>query len=118
MKDEDQYDEFETDTPELLGQKEWSRRAQRIASILWPSFGAAAVGAVMCFTFIDPELLGMALMPEREISALTGYGICFFFFWFIALLSSYTTMFLRRTSRRQIDTRHLDDDRPVRDSEE
>jgi hypothetical protein len=118
MKEEDQYDEFETDTPELLGQKEWSRRAQRIASILWPSFGAAAVGAVMCFTFIDPELLGMALMPEREISALTGYGICFFFFWFIALLSSYTTMFLRRTSRRQIDTRHLDDDRPVRDSEE
>jgi hypothetical protein len=118
MQDDDQYDEFETDAPELLGQKEWSRRSQRIASILWPSFGAAAFGAVLCFTFIDPELLGMALMPEREISALTGYGICFFFFWFIALLSSYTTMFLRRTSRRQIDTGHLDDDRHARGPDE
>ena len=101
MQDDDQYDEFDTDMPELVGQKPWSRRSQRIASILWPSFCAAAVGVVICFTFIDPELLGMALMPEREISALTGYGICFFFFWFIALLSSYTTMFLRRTSRRE-----------------
>ena len=54
MQDDDQYDEFETETPELLGQKPWSRRSQRIASILWPSFGAAAVGSVMCFTFIDP----------------------------------------------------------------
>jgi len=118
MQNEDQHDEFETDTPELLGQKPWSRRAQRIASILWPSFGAAVVGAVMCFTFIDPELLGMALMPEREISALTGYGICFFFFWFVALLSSYTTMVLRRTRRRETENGHRVDDRPLRGPDE
>lgn len=103
-RDRPDEDELEPELPELIGQQPWSRRSQRIASILWPSFGAAAVGTVICFTFIDPELLGMALMPEREITVMTGYGICFFFFWFIALLSSYTTMFLRRTRRRENDT--------------
>lgn len=101
MNNADRPDEFRTPSPELIGQQPWSRRSQRIASVLWPSFIAAAVGAVVCFTVIDPELLGMALIPEREISALTGYGICFFFSWFIALLSSSTTMYLRRTRRRR-----------------
>ena len=101
MNDARQSDDFEPPIPELVGQKRWTRRAQRIAIILWPSFGAAAFASMICFSFIDPELLGVALMPEREISALTGYGICFFFFWAIALLSSGTTMFLRRPRRQE-----------------
>jgi len=78
------------------GRKKWTRRTQRIAIVLWPSFGAAAFGSMICFSLIDPELLGLAMMPTREISALTGHGIVFFFFWCITLLSSSVTIFLRR----------------------
>jgi len=103
MNDEERPDRLEASLPELVGQKRWTRKAQRFAIILWPSFGAATIGCILCFAFIDPELLGLALIPEREISALTGYGICFFSFWFIGLLSSGTTMFLRRPRRREDD---------------
>jgi hypothetical protein len=83
------------------GQENWGRPAQRIASVLWPSFIAAVVGILGVFSFIDPELLGDALMPAREFNALHGYGMLFFFLWFIALLSSATTVFLRGTRRRR-----------------
>lgn len=96
--------------PSAPGQQPWSRRAQRIASVIWPSFGAAVVATMILLTFFDPELLGVAMMPEREITATTGAGICFFFFWFIGLLSSSTTMFLRRTRRRAHG--HDDDNEP------
>ncbi len=81
---------------ESPGRKRWSRQTQRFAIVLWPSFGAAAFGSMICFSLVDPELLGPALMPAREISALTGHGIVFFFFWCVALLSSSVTIFLRR----------------------
>jgi hypothetical protein len=101
MNDVQHRDEDESSAPELLGQKSWTRGTQRIASVLWPSFVAAAVGMLVCFSFIDPEMLGVALMPEREISVLTGYGLCFFFLWSIALLSSATTMYLRKTRNQE-----------------
>jgi hypothetical protein len=116
MNDAKRVDEVEPFEPGLVGQKKWTRGAQRIASVMWPSFLAAAVGSIVFFTFFDPELLGVALMPEREFSALTGYGMCFFFFWCIALLSSALTTYLRRTRRRESgngDPGGLpDDDRP------
>jgi len=68
---------------------------------LWSSFLAAILGSVIFFMFIDPELLGIALTPEREISALTGYAICFFFFWFVSLISSATTMFLCHSHKQE-----------------
>jgi hypothetical protein len=100
MNDVEQPGELKPSLPESPGQKSWNQQVQHFAIIMWSSFGAAAFASMICFSFIDPELLGVALMPEREISVLTGYGMGFFFFWFIALLSSGTTMFLRR-SRRQ-----------------
>jgi hypothetical protein len=101
MNDPGHYDEDESLETELVGQQPWSLRTQRIARILWSSFVAAVIGTLVSFMFIDPELLGVALMPEREISVLTGYGLCFFFFWFVALLSSGTTMFLGRSHRKE-----------------
>jgi Na+-driven multidrug efflux pump len=94
MHDPEHGNEDESLAPELLGQKSWSQKTQTIASILWSSFLAAILGSVVFFMFIDPELLGIALTPEREISSLTGYAMCFFFFWFVSLISSATTMFL------------------------
>ena len=94
MHDPEYDNEDESLAPELLGQKSWSQKAQSIASILWSSFLAAIFGSVIFFMFVDPELLGIALTPELEISSLTGYAICFFFFWFVTLISSALTMFL------------------------
>jgi hypothetical protein len=95
----------------LLAQKKWTRKSQRIASVLWPSFCVAAISTLLFFSFMDPELLGLALMPEREISALTGYGFSFFFFWLVGLMSSGMTMYLRRTRRRE-DSEERGDDEP------
>jgi len=100
MNDVEQQGEFKPPLPEPPGQKIWNQRAQRFANIMWSSFGAAAFASMICFSFIDPELLGVAMMPEREITVLSGYGMGFFFFWFIALLSSGTTMFLQRPRRQ------------------
>ena len=94
MNDLEHDNEDETLAPELLGQQHWSKKAQSIASILWSSFLAAIFGSVIFFMFVDPELLGNALTSAREISSLTGYAICFFFFWFVTLISSALTMFL------------------------
>jgi hypothetical protein len=102
MNDTERGDEaMEQDSERLVGQQKWNRQAQHIASVMWPSFIAAVIGSIIWFVFVDPELLGVALIPEREISVLTGFGICFFFFWFVAILSSGTTMLLRWTRRRE-----------------
>ncbi len=101
MNDPEHGNEDESLAPELLAQKNWSQKAQSRASILWSSFLAAILGSVVFFMFIDPELLGIALTPEREISALTGYAICFFLFWFVALISSAMTMFLCRSHKQE-----------------
>ncbi len=83
--------------------KGWSRRAQLIASIVWPSFMVAVVSSLLFFSLVDAQLLGLAMLPEREFSALTGYGATFFFFWLVALASSWITVYLRRTSADRLE---------------
>ncbi len=100
MNDKERPEDFKPLAPGMPGKRKWDRRAQRIAIVLWPSFGASVFGTMVFFAFIDPELFSAALMPEREISVLTGYGICFFFFWCIAVLSSSTTEFLWHPRKR------------------
>ena len=98
MIDADRTEESEEWVPDPRSvPPRWSRRAQRIASVLWPSFMVAAFSSLLFFSLVDAQLLGLAMMPEREFSAMTGYGATFFFFWFVALLSSGTTVYLRRT---------------------
>ena len=76
---------------------DWSRRAQDIAAILWPSFLAAAAATMIFFALIDPAALAEATFPVLDIGRSTGYAIGFFFFWLLAAGSSFVTVFLIRT---------------------
>jgi hypothetical protein len=81
--------------------RRWSRRAENIAAILWPSFLAACIGTGIFFGNIDPADLHAISAPMSEVSTLTGYAMGFFFFWIICTLSSLLSVFLIRTSRRR-----------------
>jgi hypothetical protein len=81
--------------------RRWTRRAENIAAILWPSFLAACIATVIFFGQIDPLDLYAIATPTAEFSSLTGYAIGFFFFWTICTLSSLLSVFLIRTSRRR-----------------
>lgn len=83
----------------------WSRLAQAVAAVFWPSFLAASIATMLFFAWVDPELLGHATSPAVEMSRMTGYGIGFFFFWLIALLSSAISVYLLRTARSASDKR-------------
>jgi hypothetical protein len=76
----------------------WSRAAQAIAAVLWPSFLAASLATMLFFAFVDPELLAEATSPPLEVSRLTGYAIGFFFFWVITLVSSAVSVYLVQTA--------------------
>lgn len=85
---------------ELPEQMPWSRRAQAVAAVLWPSFLAAAFATMLCFAFVDPAAMPDALSLAVEFSRMTGYAIGFFFFWLITAISSGMSVFLLRTARR------------------
>lgn len=73
----------------------WSSTAQIVAAILWPSFLTASMATMLAFAFIDPALIQHE--TTLEISRMTGYGIGFFFFWFVAAVSSAVSVYLLRT---------------------
>ena len=85
---------------ELPEQMPWSRRAQAIAAVVWPSFLAAAFATMLFFAFVDPGAMPAALSLAVEFSRMTGYAIGFFFFWLITAISSSMSVFLLRTARR------------------
>ena len=76
---------------------DWSRRAQDIAAILWPSFLAAAAATMFFFALIDPLDLVQLAFPGWSVGRMSGYAIGFFFFWAFAAISSLLTIFLVRT---------------------
>jgi hypothetical protein len=86
--------------PELPEQKPWSRKAQAMAAVVWPSFLAACLATMLFFAFVDPQDLQQAMAEPLEFTRMTGYGLGFFFFWLIALVSSAVSVFLLRTARR------------------
>ena len=86
--------------PELRAQRPWSRRAQAIAAVLWPSFLAAAFATMLFFAFVDPTDMEQVMRESLDDSRMTGYGIGFFFFWLITVISSALSVFLLRTARR------------------
>lgn len=81
--------------------KPWTRSAQDIAAVLWPSFLAAAVATMLFFAFFDPVELYPAMAIPYEISRMQGYGLGFFFFWLITAGSSAMSVFLTRTAHRR-----------------
>lgn len=81
-------------------QRPWGRRAQAIAAVIWPSFLAAAFATMLFFAFVDPADIELATGLAPGGSRMTGYGLGFFFFWLITLVSSALSVFLLRTARR------------------
>ena len=101
--DDDEDDRFQSPEPELPEQRPWSRRAQAIAAVVWPSFLAAAIATMLFFAFVDPGEMEQAMNQPLEFSRMTGYGLGFFFFWLIAIVSSAVSVYLLRTARRRSD---------------
>jgi len=68
--------------------------------ILWPSFLMAGVASAVVFALVDP--LDVAIFgyirPERELL----YAAGFFFFWTIAGLSSFLTLYMRPKNDKEM----------------
>ena len=75
----------------------WSRIAQVAAAILWPSFLSASLATMLFFALVDPALLHESTEPPVEVTRIQGYGIGFFFFWFVTTSASALTAYLLRT---------------------
>jgi len=69
--------------------------AQRIISILWPSFLTAGAATILFFTAFDPQLI-VTVSGYGEISRLGGYSIGFFLFWLLTASSCALTCFFQR----------------------
>jgi len=85
--------------------RRWTRKAQNIAAILWPSFLAACMATGIFFGYMDPIDLGAISSALSDFSDMTIYAIGFFFFWFVCGVSSFLSVLLIRTSRRQDGTK-------------
>jgi len=81
--------------------RRWSRKAQNLAAILWPSFLAACFATGLFFSQIDPVDLVSITPLATGFSDLGGYALGFFFFWLVCGVSSLLSVFLIRTSRRR-----------------
>lgn len=62
-------------------------------NIFWPAFLVAIVAEGCFFSLFDPRDLLYA-MGEKELPALAGYTIGFFFFWIVCSLTSALTVYL------------------------
>lgn len=77
----------------------WGSRTQVLAAVLWSSFLAACLATMLFFAIVDPGFLhDPALEPDVESTRMSGYGIGFFFFWFVAIVASAVSVYLIRTS--------------------
>ena len=85
--------EFDDEDPP----RPWSTVAQVAAAILWPSFLSASLATMVFFALVDPALLHESTEPPLEVSRMQGYGIGFFFFWFVTTSASALTAYLLRT---------------------
>lgn len=89
--------------------RRWTRKAQNVAAILWPSFLAGCIATGLFFGNVDPNDLALITPVLDELSAMTVYAAGFFFFWMVCAISSLLSVLLIRTSRRQ-------DGRPRKDT--
>ena len=74
--------------------------AQRLGAILWPSFFAACVAAMVFFAFVDPLMLRDQTFPDLPMTRPMGYSIGFFVFWLATASSSLFTWILLRPASR------------------
>ena len=73
----------------------WSRLREDVGAVIWSSFLAACLATMLFFAAFDPLLLANDDAPPWWLeSRMTGYGIGFFFFWFVAAVSGFLTIAL------------------------
>jgi hypothetical protein len=87
---------------ELRAQRPWTRRAQAIAAVAWPSFLTAAFATMLFFAVFDPELLDLSMSIHVDMGRMMGYAAGFFFFWFITAIASAISVFLMNTAHRDL----------------
>ena len=56
---------------------------------------------MLFFAFVDPVRMEEAMSEPLEFTRMTGYGLGFFFFWLIAIVSSALSVYLLRTAHRK-----------------
>jgi hypothetical protein len=88
--------------------RRWTRKAQNIAAILWPSFMAACLATGIFFGYLDPIDLSAISSALSNLSDFAVYTVGFFFFWFVCSVSSFLSVLLIRTSRRQDGSKRKD----------
>ena len=73
-----------------------------LALVVWPSFLAAAVASLLFFAAVDPQILRDA-GPRifDNLNRESGYALGFFFFWIIAALASFLSVYMIRSARRE-----------------
>lgn len=70
----------------------WSRVRQDVGAVVWSSFLAACLATMLFFAAFDPLLLAGDDNPPWWLeSRMTGYGIGFFFFWFVCAVAGFLT---------------------------
>jgi hypothetical protein len=67
-------------------------RSQQVIAVLWPSFIIAIIASGVFFSAFNPRDL-IPFNLDIDISPLAAYSIGFFLFWFLALLSSFGTLY-------------------------
>jgi hypothetical protein len=76
----------------------WSRRRQEVGAIVWSSFLAACLAAMIFFAIFDPVQLGNDDQPPAWLAnRMAGYAIGFFFFWFVTMVAALLTAYLLDT---------------------
>lgn len=77
----------------------WTNLREDIGVVVWSSFLAACLATLLFFAYFDPLLLGDDQDPPRWLgSRMAGYGLGFFFFWAMTMVSAALTSFLIDTS--------------------
>jgi hypothetical protein len=77
----------------------WSRRRQEVGVIVWSSFLAACLAALLFFAFFDPAQFVDESSPRWWLpNAMAGYAVGFVFFWMISAVAATLTSYLLETS--------------------
>jgi len=91
---------------EYRGARQWSRKSQAIAIVVWISFLSAAIGTMVFFALFDPVDLTGIFGDDLEIGREAGYAAGFFFFWILTGFASAVTAWLVRTAPKRDKKRH------------
>ncbi len=93
-------------TEEYRGTRQWSRKQQAVATVIWISFLCAAVMTMVFFAVFDPRDLWSSIGGAPDISVEAGYAVGFFAFWLFSASTSALTAWLVRTALKRNEVHH------------